>query len=126
MQKDKLKQILIYVIPFIAFIIIFGFTSACGSGRSSTKEVSKPTEEEQEIIGYRETEDWGKVPVKEWKIGKPIDYPNGLRFILNKVWIEEQEGYPFVVINETLINKTDEMREVRKYEVLHQGSRHHP
>ncbi len=129
MQKDKLKQILIYVIPFIAFIIIFGFTSACG-GEASKEKLSIPEEEEVEvkdvedaknkevaevegkkIIGYRDTELRDKVPVVEWEIGKPIDYPNGLRFILNEVWTEKQMDYPFVVINETLINKTDEVQD---------------
>ncbi|MBA7616186.1 hypothetical protein ES703_23482 [subsurface metagenome] len=108
MQKDKLKQILIYVIPFIAFIIIFGFTSACG-GEASKEKLSIP--EEQEIIGYRETEDWGKVSVVEWEIGKPIDYPSGPRLILNKVWTEKVYGQPYVVINETLVNTTGEVQD---------------
>ncbi|GAH63700.1 unnamed protein product, partial [marine sediment metagenome] len=33
----------------------------------------------------------------EWKIGEPIDFPNGLRLTLNKVWMEKQLDYPFVV-----------------------------
>jgi len=108
--KWTLKGFGIFVGVVLIIIIVF-IISAVVSG---IKEASTPetiSAETQEIIGYRETEDWGEVPVKEWEIGIPIDYPNGLRFILNKVWIEEQEGYPFVVINETLINKTDEVQD---------------
>ena len=56
MKKNKKKQILRYVIPFIAFMLVFGFTLAsCGGSETSTKEVSKVVEEkiepvEEEII----------------------------------------------------------------------------
>ncbi len=52
MQKDKLKQILIYVIPFMAFIVIFGFALACGTSpgeaiESTEKEIKKEIKEEE-------------------------------------------------------------------------------
>ncbi|MBA7661793.1 hypothetical protein ES703_69813 [subsurface metagenome] len=84
---------------------------------SEEKEIIEELVEEEEIIGYRETEDWGKVPVMEWKIGEPIDYPNGLRLILNKLWIEKQMGYPFVVINVSLINTTDKVQNGYDFEL---------
>jgi len=76
---------------------------------AETEEV--PEIEGKKIIGYRDTELRDKVPIVEWKIGKPIDYPNGLRLILNEVWIEKQMDYPFVVINETLINTTKRVQD---------------
>jgi len=125
--KWTLIGIGIFVVVVIVAVIILFVGLFISAGVSAIKEVSTPetkqveeveevktegvVEEEQEIIGYRETEDWGKVPVKEWKIGIPIDYPNGLRLILNKVWEEEQEGYIFVVISETLTNTTDEVQD---------------
>ncbi|MBA7469318.1 hypothetical protein ES707_04585 [subsurface metagenome] len=41
MKKSKLKQILIYVILFVAFILIFGLALSCNGCETSTKEVSK-------------------------------------------------------------------------------------
>jgi len=46
----------------------------------------------------------------EWKIGEPIDFSNGLRLTLNKVWMEKQLDYPFVVINVMLENTTDKVK----------------
>ena len=57
MQKDKLKQILIYVIPFIAFIVIFGFALACGSGEPPIKGLSIPKEEQAEVKEIEEAEE---------------------------------------------------------------------
>ncbi|GAJ12163.1 unnamed protein product, partial [marine sediment metagenome] len=122
------------IVPFIALALIFSFALACNGCEPSTKEISKPGEEGvaevkeiekveeaktkevseikgKKIIGYRDTELRDKVPVVEWEIGKPIDYPNGLRLILNEVWEEKQESYPFVVINETLINTTKRVQD---------------
>lgn len=81
------------------------------------KEVSKAETEEvleiegKKIIGYKDTELRDKVPVVEWEIGKPIDYSNGLRLILNEVWTDKRFGEPYVVINESLINTTDEIQD---------------
>jgi len=122
-----------YSIPLLILTIIITFSSfSCStpgpadqtieeSAQETAEENSiKESEEEvgeeakvegEKIIGYRDTELRGKVPVVEWEIGKPIDYPDDLRLILNEVWIEKQMDYPFVVINETLINKTDEIQD---------------
>lgn len=77
---------------------------------SEEKETIEELEEKEKIIGYRETEDWGKVPVVEWEIGKPIVFRNGLKLILNKVWEEKQLEHPYVAINVTLENTTDKVQ----------------
>ncbi|GAG55190.1 unnamed protein product [marine sediment metagenome] len=80
----KIKKILNYITLFIAFILIFGFVLACN--------VEPPRE-------------------VEWKIGEPIDFPNGLRLTLNKVWMEKQLDHPFIVISVMLENTTNETQE---------------
>jgi len=111
-------------VVIVAVIIIF-VGLFISTGVSAIKEVSTPETKQVEeaktkevaeiegkkIIGYRDTELRDKVPVIEWEIGKPIDYPNGLRLILNEIWKEKQKSYPFVVINETLINTTDKVQD---------------
>lgn len=77
---------------------------------SEEKETIEELEEKEKIIGYRETEDWGNVPVVEWEIGKPIVFRNGLKLILNKVWEEKQLEQPYVAINVTLENTTDKVQ----------------
>lgn len=91
----------------MAVVLIFGFALACGGGELPEEEV----EEEQEIIGYRETEDWGEVSVVEWEIEEPIVFRNGLKVTLNKVWEEKQLVQPYIVINVTLENTTDKVQE---------------
>ena len=99
------------IVIFISMFIGAGISVIREKSTSGTKYVEETAGEEQEIIGYRDTELRDKVPVVRWEIGNPIDYPNGLRLVLNKVWVEEQENCPFVVINVTLINKTDEVQD---------------
>lgn len=41
MQKDKIKQMLRYGVPFVTLAFIFGIALACGGGEPSTEEVSK-------------------------------------------------------------------------------------
>jgi hypothetical protein len=126
-MNRPVKWTLIGIGIFIAVVMVGFFGSAIVMGiigaEKDIKEVSKTGEIEEaekkgvaevegkKIIGYRNTELRDKVPVVEWKIGEPIEYPNGLRFILNKIWTERQHGYTFVVINETLINTTDEVQD---------------
>ncbi len=83
-MNKKINEKLKYVIPLLVFILIFSFVLACG------------VEPSREV---------------EWKIGEPIDFPNGLRLTLNKVWKEKQNGETFIVINVTLENTTNEMQE---------------
>lgn len=78
---------------------------------SEEKETIEELEEKEKIIGYRDTKLWGKVPVVEWEIGKPIVFRNGLKLILNKVWEEKQLDHPFVVISITLENTTEEIQD---------------
>jgi hypothetical protein len=87
-MNKKINEKLKYVIPLLVFILIFSFALACG--------LEPPKEEVSKV---------------EWKIGEPIDFPNGLRLTLNKVWMEKQLDYPFVVINVTLENTTNETQE---------------
>ena len=69
MQKDRVKRVLRYVIPFIAFMLVFGFTLAsCGGSESSTEEVSKVVEEEIEPIEEEVTEE----PVKDSEVEEEI------------------------------------------------------
>ncbi len=125
MKNKGVNEKLKYVIPLLVFILIFSFALACGV-EPPREEVSKPTEEEEpeketaEVVKdieengeteYRETELGRKVPKVEWKIGEPIDFPNGLRLTLNKVWMEKQLDYTFVVISVMLENTTDEIQD---------------
>ncbi len=120
MKNKGVNEKLKYVIPLLVFILIFNFVLACGV-EHPREEVSKPTEEETaEVVKdiekngeteYRETKLGRKIPKVEWKIGEPIDFPNGLRLTLNKVWMEKQLDYPFVVISVTLENTTDEIQD---------------
>jgi hypothetical protein len=103
--------IVVIIAIFITIFIRTGISAIREKSVSETGYIGETTGEEQEIIGYRDTELRDKVPVVRWEIGKPIDYPDGLRLVLNRVWVEEQENYPFVIINITLINKTDEVRD---------------
>lgn len=84
MKNKGVNEKLKYFIPLLVFILIFSFVLACG--------VEPPRE-------------------VEWKRGEPIDFPNGLRLTLNKVWKEKQYGKTFIVINVTLENTTNETQE---------------
>ena len=107
------------IIFFVIFFLSIGVSVIREVSTPETKQVEQAeevktegvVEEEQEIIGDRETEYWGKVPVLEWKIGKPIVFRNGLKLILNKVWEEKRLGYLYVVISVTLENTTDEIQD---------------
>ncbi len=83
-MNKKINEKVKYVISLLVFILIFSFAIACG--------VEPPRE-------------------VDWKIGEPIDFPNGLRLILNKVWKEKQYVKTFIVINITLENTTNETQE---------------
>lgn len=132
MKNKEVNEKLKYIISLLVFILIFSFALACGV-EPPIEEVSGPTEEEgvkevdEELeeetvevakdieekseMEYRETELGRKLPKVEWKIGEPIDFPNGLRLTLNKVWKEKQYGENFIVINVTLENTTNETQD---------------
>jgi len=116
-MNKSIKWTLIGLGIFVGVVIVGFFGSAIIMGiieaEKDIKEVSKAEEleEKEKIIGYRETEDWGKVPVKEWEIGEPIVFRNGLKATLNKVWEEKRLEQPYVVINITLENTTDKVQE---------------
>lgn len=110
--------IVIIVIIFFVSAVVSGIKEGIkGTSTPKTKQVEEIKTKEvieikgKKIIGYRDTELRSKVPVVEWIVGEPIDYPNGLRFILNKVRIEKQYDITYLVINETLINTTDEVQD---------------
>ena len=115
-MKKPLK-LLLWVLILAMSISLVAVFSSVGGCRRAAPPVEEPVieepvvAEEQEIIGYRETEYWGKVPVVEWKIGKPIVFRNGLKLILNKAWEEKQLDYLYVVISVTLENTTDEIHD---------------
>jgi len=56
MQKDRVKKVLRYVVPFVAFILIFSFALACGESETSTEEVSKVGEEQSEAVTEKSDE----------------------------------------------------------------------
>lgn len=120
-MNKPIKWTLIGLGIFVGVVIVGFFGSAIVMGiieaEKDIKEVSKAeeeiivSEEKEKIIGYRDTKLRDKVPVVEWEIGEPIDFPNGLRLTLNKVWMEKQLDCPFVVISVTLENTTDEIQD---------------
>ena len=67
MQKDKIRKMLTYIIPTVAFTFIFGFALACGGSGSSTKEVSKV--EKEEIVEEKTEEVEGAKTKEEPEIG---------------------------------------------------------
>lgn len=72
-MKSKLKQILTYVIPFIAFALIFGFSLACVT--SPEEEIGKAIEEE--IIGVKEakvTTESIKAKGEYISLGESVEY----------------------------------------------------
>lgn len=91
MHKYRLKRVLRYVVPFIAFMLIFSFALACG-GESSKEKLSIPKEEEAELKEVEKVKETKakEVTVKqeELKAGQEFIY-DGVKIALTKYEIVE-------------------------------------
>lgn len=65
MQKDNAKRVLRYVIPFIAFMLIFSLSLACCGCKATSKEMSKVVEEEAISSKEKETREEPEERVKD-------------------------------------------------------------
>ena len=79
MGKGKIKQILRYAIPFLAFIVIFGFALACGGGEPPTEGVSKAEEERVVVSEEKEAREEPEERVEDVILWSEAKYHIGER-----------------------------------------------
>ena len=110
MQKGKTRKMLTYIIPTVAFTLIFGFALACGGSGSSTKEVSKVekeeiVEEKTEAVEEAKTKEEAEIGSKEnsYSINESITINNEVNW---KILSAEDLGNTLEAIDRWSDDKT--------------------